>query len=86
MEEVLLQMGMPPKMPFRFMQLSRLPSIHSLSLDHQWASSVTPDDQMHYCIHIRVTLGEGRGNQPPPSHMWNGLLIAYILQEACPRD
>ena len=41
---------------------------------------------MHYCIHVRVALGEGRGDQPPPSHVWNGLLIANILQEACPRD
>ena len=45
-----------------------------------------PKDQMCYCIHMRVTLEEGRGDQPPPSHAWNGLLIPEILQEACPRD
>ena len=47
---------------------------------------MTPEDQMHYCIHMKVTLGEGRGIQPPPSHALNVLLIADILQEACPRD
>ena len=75
MEEVLSQMGASSKMPFRFTQLSRLPSVHSLSLECQWACSTTPNNWMHYCIHIRVTLGEGRGNQLPPSHVWNGLLI-----------
>ena len=33
-----------------------------------------------------MTLVEGKGNQPQPSHTWNGLLIANILQEVCPRD
>ena len=73
-------------MPFRFTWSSRSPSICSLSLEHQQAHSVTPNDCTHYCIHMRVTLGEGRGNQTPPSHKWNGLLIADILQEACPGD
>ena len=36
---------------------------------------------MHYCIHIRVILGEGRGDQPPPPHAWTGSLIADIFQE-----
>ena len=47
---------------------------------------MTPEDWTCYCIHVRVTLGEGRGDQPPPSYTWNGSLIANILQEACPRD
>ena len=43
---------------------------------------MTPDDQMHYCIHIRVTLGEGEVTpQPPPSHTWSGSLIADIFQD-----
>ena len=41
---------------------------------------------MYYCIHVRVTLGEGRGDQPLPSYAWIGSLIADMLQEACPRD
>ena len=28
----------------------------------------------------------GRGNQPPPSHIWSGSLITDMLQEACPGD
>ena len=34
MEEVASQTGASPKIPFRFTQLSRLPSICSLSLEH----------------------------------------------------
>ena len=33
-----------------------------------------------------MTLGEGGGDQAPPSHTLSWLLIANILQEACPRD
>ena len=47
---------------------------------------MTPKDQMHYCIQVGVTLGEGRGDQLPPLQAWNGLLITNILQETCPRD
>ena len=36
---------------------------------------------MHYCIHVRVTLGEGGGNKPPPPHAWSGLLIVDMFQE-----
>ena len=39
------------------------------------------EDQMHYCVHVRVTLGEGGCNQPPPSHAWSGSLIADMFQE-----
>ena len=39
------------------------------------------EDQAHYCIHMRVTLGEGGGDQPQPSHAWSGLLIADMFQE-----
>ena len=39
------------------------------------------ENQMHYCVHIRVTLGEGGGDQPPSSHTWSGLLIVDMLQE-----
>ena len=41
---------------------------------------------MHYCVQVKVTLGVGRGDQPPPSHWLSGSLIADILQEACPKD
>ena len=86
MEEVATQMGTTLKMPFRFTQLSRLPSESSPSFEHRCASSTTPNNWMHYCVHVRVTLQEGKGDQPPPSHAWSGLLIADILQEACPGD
>ena len=79
-------MGISLKTPFRFTQLSWSPSVQFLSLKHQQAHSVTPNNSMNYCIHIRVTLGEGRDDQPQPSHTWNGSLIANTLQEACPRD
>ena len=70
MEEILSQMGSSLKMPFRYTQLSRSPSTHSLSIKHQWTHSVTPDDQMHYCVHVRVTLGEERGIPCPlPMHV-----------------
>ena len=36
---------------------------------------------MHYCIHIRVTLGEGRGDQLPSPHAWTGSLITDIFQQ-----
>ena len=62
MEEVLSQMSESLRTPFRFIQLSRLPSVHSLSLECWWAYLTTPNDQMGYCVHVRVTLGEGRGD------------------------
>ena len=61
MKEVLSQMGTSPKMPFRFMWSSRLPSVCSLCIECQWACPVTPDIWTPYCIHIRVTLPEGMG-------------------------
>ena len=36
---------------------------------------------MHYCVHVRLTLGEEGGDQPPPLHAWSGLLIADMFQE-----
>ena len=86
MEEVFSQMGTPFKMPFRFTQLSRSPSEWSLSPECCGDCSITPKDHTHYCVHTRVSLGEGRGDQPSPSHAWNWLLITNILQEVCPRD
>ena len=86
MEEVASQMGASSKMPFRYTQLSRLPSVHSLSLECQLVHSTNSNDQLYYCIHITVTLEEGKGDQLPPSHMWSGSLITNILQEACPGD
>ena len=41
----------------------------------------THEDLMHYCIHIRVTFGEGGSDQPPPSHSWSGSLILDMFQE-----
>ena len=36
---------------------------------------------MHYSIQVRVTLGEGWGDQPPPSHAWTSSLIADMFQD-----
>ena len=36
---------------------------------------------MHYCLHVRVILGEGGGVQPPPFHAWTGFLIADMFQD-----
>ena len=41
----------------------------------------THEDQMCFCIHIRLTLGEEGGDQPPPAHAWSGLLIVDMFQE-----
>ena len=81
LEEVSMQTGASPKVPFRFTQSSRLPSLCLLSAEGRWACSVTPDSQTHYCIHMRVTLGEEGGDQPPPFHAWSGLLITDMFQE-----
>ena len=67
MEEAASQTGASSKIPFGFKWWRRSPSNHSLLLEHWWAHSTTPDDWMHYCVHIRVTLGEGSDDQPPPS-------------------
>ena len=40
------------------------------------------EDWGHSCIHVRVTLGEGGGDQPPPSHAWSGSLISDMFQES----
>ena len=85
LEEVLLQMGTSTKMPFRFTQSSRLPSKWSLPPECWWGHSITPEDQMCYYIHIRWLFRMG-GVINPLSHAWSGLLIADILQEACPKD
>ena len=86
LEEVVLQMDTSSIMPFQFTRPSRSLSEWSLLPEHQWDHSITPNDQMCYCIYKRVTLAEGRGDQPPPSHVWSGLLIDDILQESCSKD
>ena len=86
MEEVFSHLDAPSKVSFRLTQLSRSPSEWSWSLECWWDCSMTPKDWTCYCVHIWVTLWEGIGDQPPPSHTWNGLIISDILQEACPRD
>ena len=69
LEEVSLQMGASSKTHFRFMQLSRQPSVHSLSPEGRWACLMTPDNGMHYCLHVRVILGEGEAaNLHLPTH------------------
>ena len=36
---------------------------------------------MCYCIQVRVTLGEGGGNQLPTSYVWTGSLTANMFQD-----
>ena len=79
LEAVMSWMGTSPKNPFRFMQSSQLPSEWSLTPEHQLDHTIH-EDQVCYCIHIRVTLGEGWANLPPPSHAWSGLLITDMCQ------
>ena len=40
---------------------------------------------MCYCIQVRVTLGEGGGNQLPPSYAWTASLISDMFQDG-PED
>ena len=42
---------------------------------------MTAYNYTHYYIHVRVTIGEGGGDQPQPSHAWSGLLIAEMFQD-----
>ena len=78
-------MSASSKTPFTFTWSSRSLSEWSLPPEHWWDCSITPKDWTCYCTHIRMTLGEGRGDHPP-SHAWSGSLIVDTLQEACPRD
>ena len=80
LEEALSQMGASSKMPFCFTWCGRLPSKQSLSPEH-WQSNPAHEDQTCYCIQVRVTLGEGGGDQPPPPHAWTSLLIADMFQD-----
>ena len=73
-------MGISPKAHFRFTQLRRLSSVHSLSPEGRQACSLTQNNQTCYCIHIKVTLGE-EGHQSPASHRQSGTLIADMFQD-----
>ena len=73
-------MDISSQMPFQFTQCGGLLSEWSLSSEHRVDPSANKD-QTRYCVHVRVTLGEGRGDQPHPLHAWTGLLIADIFQE-----
>ena len=86
MEEILSQIGTSPKTPFRLIQLSQWTSIHSLSLKHQWAHWVTPNNWMCYCIHVRVSLREGRDNQPPTFLCMEWISNCWHITKSCPRD
>ena len=78
--------GASPKMPFRFRRTSWSLSERSVSSVHWQNCSINPKDRRHYCIWVRLILGDGAGNQPQPSHVWGGCLITDILQEAWPED
>ena len=80
LDEGLSQMGAPSKTPFRCPQSSQLLWEWSL-MPECWQDHPTHKDQMCYCIHIRVTLGEGGGDEPPLSHTGSGSLIVDMFQE-----
>ena len=80
LKEGISWMGSSPIMPFRFMLSSQLPSKWSLMPECQQDHPI-PEDQMCYCILVRVTFGEGGGNQPSPSHAWSGSLIVDMFQK-----
>ena len=63
-EEVSLPMGLSPKAAFMFTQLSRLPSIHSLSPNGRQVHSATPDNWICYW----VSKGERHPNLHLPTH------------------
>ena len=81
LEEVSLQMGASPNAPFRFRQSSKFPFTHCLSAEERWACSMTPDNQMHYGLHVILTLRDRTCSQPLPSHAWSGLLISDMFQD-----
>ena len=80
LEEALSQMGTSSKMPFCFRQHGRLPLEWSLLPEH-WQTDPECEDGMCYCIQVRVTLGEGGGDQPPHPNAWTSLLIADMFQD-----
>ena len=53
---------------------------------HELNCPTIQEDQMCYCILVKVTMGDGRGDQPLHTHGWSGSLITDILQEACLKD
>ena len=70
-----------PKCPFAFCIEA---DCHLNDLCHlTWASAKDPvhEDQTCYCTQVRVTLGEGGGDQPLPPHAWTSLLIADMFQD-----
>ena len=67
-------------MPFHFAWCGRLPSEWSLLPEHQQSNPV-PEDWTHYCIQVRMTLGEGGSDHPQPPHALTGSLIADMFQD-----
>ena len=78
--EALSQMGASSKMPFCFTQCGRLPLEWSLLPEH-WQSNPAHEEQTCYCVQVKVTLGEGGGDQPSPPNAWTSLLIANMFQD-----
>ena len=85
-EEVLLYPDTAPKLSFRFWITSQLPSERLVSSEHWWDCSPNPKDRRHYCIQVRLMLGDGGGDQPLLSHVWGGCLSTDTLQGTCPED
>ena len=80
LEEGMSWIGASPKMPFRFTQSSWLHSEWSLMPEHQQDHPV-PEEQMHYCIHVRVAWGEGGNQLPIPCMEWF-VNCRYVLRRS----
>ena len=83
-EEVLLHLDASPKTPSSFGRTCQSPLERLVSSEHQWDCWLTPKDRRQDGIWVTVMLGDGGGNQPPPSHAWGGCLITDKFQEAWP--
>ena len=47
-----------------------------LSPEHP-QSNLAHEDWISYCVQVQVTLGQGRGDQPPPSHAWDWFINCH---------
>ena len=79
-EEAWSQMGTSSKMPFCFVQCRRSLSEWSSSPEHQ-QNNLAQAYRTCYCVWVKETLGEGGGDQPPPPHVWTGLVISNMLHD-----
>ena len=81
LEEVSLQTGASPRAPFSVHPIEQI-APHMVSIIWGLMSMLDDPWQLNVdCVYVRVTLGEGGGDQPLPSHAWCGSLIANMFQD-----